>query len=1452
MKKTLLFFLCSCLLITSAFALNPRVMQYLGVRGFGPSRLGPSDYFYEYPHSATYAIGCESCHYAYNPALPPDWATFVPQTIDDTLYNNLCWNCHNDITAPYVKTHSSLSTDNTYGTWTVECRVCHEPHIQTQKIAYGSDSYVYQGSVTSISDNLLRSTGAGWTDNQYSGYVVTPNVVDWLYYSYKITRNTSDNLYIEGPMDLAKAGAGNTFAITDMKLVQDTIATPSSGNRGVKFFRPTGVNSGADGDSTYDGVCEVCHTATTYFRNSSSGYSTHMLGRKCTQCHKHSDGFKFSGGKAHFTHQNLLTCADGNLGCHGVAEPPLLADNVNLANTTKCNNCHHSSNVATAKSYWDNAGTVGSWSAVAGEATYCGNCHNPTTPGNSQMNGGGDQAQDVMGNNSTYGYRVTGHGKTSGTYPRMAWQATTASGNPAANYACSGCHDLTSQHYNNSAKRLKSGFANDNNNTNCRQCHDPGTVAVAAPHMYSTYTAYQASAHNTLKCTDCHDVHGKAGAYAAMTKASKQALCLQSGCHTGMSGHALDVAFARGGSSYSLQCVSCHNVHIVTGRISASDNTKTPLSRIDNNLVLWGGAAGQKMNDFAGSGTYRTPTGDTLTGAQLPDYPSFCLQCHSGDMSPSSHGSISWGGGEPHGLNSANMPNGNPCPNWYGCGMAYGWDGDDCTGGDNVCFPVIPRGAGEHIWSRAPYTQTERMAGANFVLSCSDCHVTHESGIGSKLRSTVNNSPGSTIWNTECNACHWYYADWHAGFSCPGCHADLSIHRMGSKTGTGATRTFDNTLVTWQKFENNLNDSGDWRMHGRWMKDYDASWTTGTRSYQPGRIGTAIEVSNQSVEIGTQNGYWSTDAGYHNTWTASEMKYNMTLEAWVYPTDANGNERRILAKHTYWTGGYALTLKKINGAWRAGLLESATGASGGLRGAYSTISVPLNQWTHVAAAYDWSGPNRNPNDGSVGRIRIYVNGEDVTTSDTSGDYIQPGPGENAMYPYSKHNVDNPSVCYNGSWCASALFIGGASFSDNAYNFIGRIDEVKIWNITKSPSYFDTIDAMTIPRIDRAEGVVGNDNLFVTFSEGVYTTTGGVGALVPADFVLTDTDNGRTITGVTHTAGASTAVVRLSSVLDASNDINVDTLRAAANAIYDDHSNAADNTAVVISASSACPTGQVVFNLNEAAGAAYVLDNSGLLYGVVNDPSNTMGSGTFYGDNINNYISFQNNTSCMKATTNLTLEARIKPTSMSGTGNYTGRVFAKDTSYNYQMTVWRTNLGTCATTFNAPSGVGSIAFWVAIDNTLGGNTGNAWKPVLTNYTTCPIVSDHWYQVKVVWDSAKSGGTPGQPFVPADIFVEDQGTDGLGAGRTWAGYNNCTKSDQSYNGANCKIYTGDKILAADSIFAIGCAAGTLGNNKFQGNIDWIKWWGAAGAPPSGPVREQPDYELDLFQVAPTFNP
>ena len=168
----------------------------------------------DYPHFDINNIGCDSCHFIYGgqPSLLPPWTVHTPQDIDDTQYNTLCWSCHNDIDAPYVRTHSSLQTDNGYGDWAVECRVCHNPHYQKQSKIYGSASYLYSGTSTGVTTTTLTKTGAGWTVNGYQGLVVYPNASQ-VKYNYKILSNTSDTLTIEGPVNLSKVSVGNTFAI---------------------------------------------------------------------------------------------------------------------------------------------------------------------------------------------------------------------------------------------------------------------------------------------------------------------------------------------------------------------------------------------------------------------------------------------------------------------------------------------------------------------------------------------------------------------------------------------------------------------------------------------------------------------------------------------------------------------------------------------------------------------------------------------------------------------------------------------------------------------------------------------------------------------------------------------------------------------------------------------------------------------------------------------------------------------------------------------------------------------------------------------------------------------------------------------------------------------------------------------------------------------------------------
>ncbi|MCK5082737.1 MAG: hypothetical protein KAR31_07500, partial [Candidatus Omnitrophica bacterium] len=102
-----------------------------------------------------------------------------------------------------------------------------------------------------------------------------------------------------------------------------------------------------------------------------------------------------------------------------------------------------------------------------------------------------------------------------------------------------------------------------------------------------------------------------------------------------------------------------------------------------------------------------------------------------------------------------------------------------------------------------------------------------------------------------------------------------------------------------------------------------------------------------------------------------------------------------------------------------------------------------------------------------------------------------------------------------------------------------------------------------PVILACYGTVASADVTVYFSEGVYNAISApaspTGDLALSDFGITDTDNSRTISGVSHTAGSNTAILTLSAALDATDDLDVDTINAAVTAIYDSADNTAENT-----------------------------------------------------------------------------------------------------------------------------------------------------------------------------------------------------------------------------------------------------------------------------------------------------
>jgi nitrate/TMAO reductase-like tetraheme cytochrome c subunit len=170
------------------------------------------------PHNASNNISCGSCHG--EGLLQSFWGgSGKYSTVDE-----LCLSCHKETTggpyadtnAPFERTHSSQNTSTKYGTWTRECRNCHNPHYQRQKIYKNIDagnlylatgkiqSCVYSGKDPLTTKDISTFTyesityKSGWEWNpptntklvaktgDYRGTILFPNVGK-LGYNYPIT-----------------------------------------------------------------------------------------------------------------------------------------------------------------------------------------------------------------------------------------------------------------------------------------------------------------------------------------------------------------------------------------------------------------------------------------------------------------------------------------------------------------------------------------------------------------------------------------------------------------------------------------------------------------------------------------------------------------------------------------------------------------------------------------------------------------------------------------------------------------------------------------------------------------------------------------------------------------------------------------------------------------------------------------------------------------------------------------------------------------------------------------------------------------------------------------------------------------------------------------------------------------------------------------------------------------
>jgi predicted CXXCH cytochrome family protein len=134
------------------------------------------------------------------------------------------------------------------------------------------------------------------------------------------------------------------------------VSTPNSGIRDV-VFQSRGTDAGGpslhsfadndeDGNGTYDGSCEVCHTAASNHRNNSSGNHDHYTGQDCTSCHGHNGGFIAQGGGCTACHGSPQDKGDGGPTRRAInGEFSLTSHHVSggTANDDDCSVCHYES-----------------------------------------------------------------------------------------------------------------------------------------------------------------------------------------------------------------------------------------------------------------------------------------------------------------------------------------------------------------------------------------------------------------------------------------------------------------------------------------------------------------------------------------------------------------------------------------------------------------------------------------------------------------------------------------------------------------------------------------------------------------------------------------------------------------------------------------------------------------------------------------------------------------------------------------------------------------------------------------------------------------------------------------------------------------------------------------------------------------------------------------------------
>lgn len=268
------------------------------------------------PHNHTRGITCISCHtysvwWQYSPmAQDPDYGTKT---------NDICYNCHDSGAGAIQEVHSSAAMGTVHrenlGNWSSKCVDCHDPHRQDQVYWRGTGDatalYLITGTFgdnttfttnygqTIVSDytdiiknNIVWGPRATWgnkdTTGSPSGLILVQDTTRAVN-TFEVISADNSTITVRGGIDPNEAANGS-FGLIYGRLIRSSINTPNSDTREVKFFESA---AGSYTDYNATGLCQVCHTATNFWKNNSPT-TDHHNDTICTSCHEVTQGFKYT------------------------------------------------------------------------------------------------------------------------------------------------------------------------------------------------------------------------------------------------------------------------------------------------------------------------------------------------------------------------------------------------------------------------------------------------------------------------------------------------------------------------------------------------------------------------------------------------------------------------------------------------------------------------------------------------------------------------------------------------------------------------------------------------------------------------------------------------------------------------------------------------------------------------------------------------------------------------------------------------------------------------------------------------------------------------------------------------------------------------------------------------------------------------------------------------------